>query len=131
MAKATKKPTWRVPFDSKTGNMLSGKWDSRRWNYSTNKYEDNTDVIYVDNDYTFEATLEIMSSYGGGSTEHYSLSDVDTHACYVMFSGEFMEMLKASTIYNGVVRAKWGFAKKGTSICLTFQGNPTTTTDKE
>lgn len=118
-----KKPKWKIPFSAEDGRLLVGRYEwngSQRYNYKTGKYE-TLDIVWKEADYEFDAVLEFQNFYRGSSTHHIQFRDINTNEEYTMFSSDFFDMIKLITMHNGIVKGRFGFAKKGNSYCVQFR----------
>ena len=104
-----------------TGNLIQNTRDTfkRTYNISTRSYlyEQKEDVTWKDADYEFDATLIIVSG-----SYHIYLGNIKTRERYMMFATDWFKMVQEVVIDKGVIRARWGFAKKGPMCCIQYRG---------
>jgi len=134
--KQPKKPSWKIPISKKDGTLLldHGAYSTRQWNHVTRQYEQlqRDDILWREPDYQFDAILEFVNFWHGSSTHHINFRDIITNEKYTMFSSDFFDMVKAVTMHNGIVKGRFGFAKKGNSYCIQFRSKQAEeTTNKE
>ena len=89
--------TIKVPFD-KDGNLMTHPEE-----YSRPLWRDNS---------TFPAAMTIAGIARGRSADNFILKD-EAGRTYNIFLRDALDMVRATTVVNGVVSGNWTFRKRG------------------
>ena len=117
-----KKPTWRVPFNSK-GDLLDYVYDSQdpliEWTFETNpegkRVRRETGRGRWDDIHIFSDILRIDGIIRGRSKAQFQLVGSNGEK-YVMFMTDAEEMIKTGEIHKGMIAGDWTFQKRGANI---------------
>ena len=99
---SNKIPDIKVPFSNGKFLVYPEPWKDLSWRPN----------------YTFNATMEIKGMIRGRSAARFRLVDMETLEQYEMFMSELLDMLKSTTIEEGVVDGEWTFCKKGKNYSI-------------
>ena len=95
------KTTVKIPFTRKEGDLVNYPRD----------YDPST-IVWKEN-YIFYTILEIESVNRGRSAANFNVVCIKTGRKFVMFLTDLLDIVKNSTIENGLTEGQFTFCKRG------------------
>lgn len=110
MAKTSRVPTWKIPFDKETGALLYDRVPKHQ-EYNAKDYN------WKEHDFQMFGVMRCKYRYND-----MMLTDLATEFKYKMFMDNFEEMMMNNTLVKGTISGNWSFRKHGNEIGIVYKG---------